>query len=65
MKSVTATELRRRPNEVLARVEAGESLIVTRRGKAAAVLLAPEMITKGSTIPNHEDASSWSEVGPS
>jgi prevent-host-death family protein len=58
MKSVSATELRRRPSAVLARVEGGESLIVTRRGKATAVLLAPEAIARQSTTPNHPLASS-------
>lgn len=44
MKTVSATELRRRPTEVLARVEVGESLVVTRRGKPSAVLLGYDRI---------------------
>lgn len=54
MKTVSATELRRRPSEVLARVEAGESLLVTRRGTPSAVLLGYDRVlpvAKATGVP--------------
>ncbi len=55
MKTVTATELRRNASRLLGDVEAGESILVTRRGKPIAAIR-----------PVHEEPSrlpSWKRPG--
>ena len=39
MNSISLTELRRRLSEIIARVERGESFIITRRGKHVAKIV--------------------------
>jgi prevent-host-death family protein len=69
MKTITHREMRNNSGEVLRRVEAGESFMVSNNGRAAAVIAPPpsgdvldELIRRGEARPATADISSLSEI---